>query len=372
MASPRGVRLGTLYALARALGVQTAQLFPQASPEPADRDPAQLTLLPIRVALTPPLLGAGWSGKHAGETDLVALRRSLAGSVRLYDLDLYDEMAVRLPALIESARAAVARNAGCAGLSQAVALRSRVLQLTGWFLAQVRAHDLAYQAIKEALEDAHACGDALMAASCVICECWLFIRQGRLLDAKRTAAATADLAEPRSLKHATEDELSAWGWLLMAWAAAVRNNQQDEAQDFLRLAKTAAAGTGTGEIRYDRFWTTLGPATVAMKEVEHHVITRNYRAALALAGQVPAARRVRADNRQRHQLDLAEAHAELGDRATAAGILTGLRARTPQWLRHQHLGRDTARKLLVSSARTLPAEVRALADFYDFGWPGDG
>jgi transcriptional regulator with XRE-family HTH domain len=370
---PRGVRLGTLYALARALGVQTAQLFPAASPEPADQDPVHLALLPVRVALTPPLLAATTAAKHAAEPELRSLRRDLARSVRLYDSDRYDQTALHLPGLLRVARGVAARYAGYEELREALDLRSGVLQLVGWFLTQVGAHDLAYQAIRDGLADSRTCGDALTAAACVVCECWLFIRQGRLLDAKRTAAETADLVEPRRLKEATAGDLSVWGWLLLlAWAAAIRNNQEDEAREFLRLAKAAAAGTGGAAIRHEHYWTTLGPATIAMKEVEHQVIIGSYREALKLAEQVPAARRARADVWQRHQLDLAIAHAGLGNRADAAGILTGLRARAPHWLRHQRLGRDTARKLVASSARSLPPEVRALADFYDFGGPGSG
>ena len=75
---PRGVRLETLYELARALDVQTAQLFSPGDPEPADQDPAQRTLLPIRVALTPPLPleAAGHSAQPVGP-DLTALRRQV-------------------------------------------------------------------------------------------------------------------------------------------------------------------------------------------------------------------------------------------------------------------------------------------------------
>jgi transcriptional regulator with XRE-family HTH domain len=360
--SPRGVRLVTLYALARALDVQTAQLFPLAGPQPADQDPVHLALLPVRVALTPPLLTTAMPGKHADEPPVSELRRDLMNALRHYDSDRYDQAALRLPRLLDAARRAVARYAGCAEECEALGLRSAVLQFGGWFLAQVGAHDLAYQAIKEGIADGRACGDALAAAACVTCECWLFIRQGRLLDAKRTAAHTADLLEPRRLKTATAEELSVWGWLLLlAWAAAARNNQDDEARDFLRVARAAAAGTGGGMPRLEGYWTQLGEATVAMKEVEHQVLTGRYRDALRMAGRVPAGR-VRADVRQRHQLDLAAAHAGLGDRAEAIGILTALRIGAPNWLRHQRLGRDTARKLVASAARSLTAEARELAD----------
>lgn len=368
--SPRGVRLGTLYALARALDVQTAQLFPAAGPQPADQDPVHLALLPIRVALTPPVLTTTAAGKHAAEPEIGELRRDLVLSLRQYDSDRYDQTALQLPGLLDAARGVVAEYADRSEAREALGLRSRVFQLTGWFLAQVGAHDLAYQAIKDGLADSRACGEPLTAAACVICECWLFVRQGRLLDAKRTAAETADLVEPRSLKAATAAELSVWGWLLLlAWAAAIRNNQEDEARDFLRLAKAAAAGSGGGTFCHEGYWAMLGAATVAMKDVEHQVIIGNYREAVRLAGQVPAARRIRADVRQRHQLDLALAHAGLGNRAEAVRILTALRVSAPNWLRHQRLGRDTARKLVASPARSLSAEARALADFYNFSSP---
>jgi hypothetical protein len=249
----------------------------------------------------------------------------------------------------------------------ALHLRSGVMELTGWFLTQIGAHDLAYQAIKEVIADAHAGGDWIAAAVGVIAECWLFIRQGRLLDAKRTASEAADRMEPR-LSKATVDELSVWGWLLLrAAAAAVRNNQEDEAKEFLRLARTAAAGLGRETVRGRHHWTVLIPATVAMKEVEHHVVIGNWRQALKLAERIRPGQRIQPDDRHRHELDLAKAHAELADYNDALRILVGLRTQAPQWLRHQRMGREIARKIFHSRTRALPAEMRALADFYDLG-----
>ncbi|MGH3922691.1 MAG: hypothetical protein ACRDTT_07475, partial [Pseudonocardiaceae bacterium] len=279
----------------------------------------------------------------------------------------YEATALLLPEMIAAAHAAVA----CYGYGdergEAVRLRSDVLQLAGWFLTQVGASDLAYQAIKDAIADANAVGDPLAAAAGVIGECWLFIRQGRLLDAMRTAVAAADRVEPR-LSKASVAELSAWGWLLLrGWAAAVRNNQEPEALELLRVAQAAAAGVGeeTQAGRYHQYWTTFGPATVAMKAVEHQVVIGDWRGALALAERVPPSGRRRSDNRNRHELDKAKAHAELGDYADGLDILTRLRATAPQWLRHQRMGRGVARMVLVSRKRTLTGQMRELADFYD-------
>jgi transcriptional regulator with XRE-family HTH domain len=363
-----GVRLASLYALARALNVQTAQLFPMSiGPAPADQDPAQLALLPIRVALTPPLLATPDPGKQPPAQELPPLRRALAHCARLYDRDQYEQVAVQLPGLLTAAHRGAQGAAVAPVSSEILSIRSGIYQLAGWFLTQVGAHDLAYQAVRDALADGIACGDPLAGAACVIGECWLLIRQGRLLDAKRTAVATADLVEPR-MRGADPGQLAVWGWLLLlAWAAAIRNNQEDEAREFLRAARSAGAGTAQERVRYDRYWSTLGPATVAMKEVEHEVITGNFRKALTLAGQIPPGQAARADSRQRHQLDLAAAHAGIGDRSQAIGIFTALRLSAPQWLRHQRAGRATARSLLSMPARTWPEDARALADFYDFG-----
>jgi tetratricopeptide (TPR) repeat protein len=363
-----GVRLETLYKLARALDVQTAQLFSPGGPEPADQDPAQRTLLPIRVALTPPLpLRPPGDGRPPAGQDLSVLRDQLDEAVQLYDMDRYEATAQALPQMIESARSAVIACDNSHQHMAALHLRSGVMDLTGWFLTQIGAHDLAYQAIREAIADAHADGDWIAAAVGVIAECWLFIRQGRLLDAKRTAAEAADRMEPR-LSKATVDELSVWGWLLLrAAAAAVRNNQEDEAKDFLRLARTAAAGLGKETVPGRCRWTILIPATVAMKEVEHHVVIGNWQQALRLAERIRPAQRMLPDDRHRHELDLAKAHAELTNYTDALRILVGLRTQAPQWLRHQRMGREIARKIFHSRSRALPAEMRTLADFYDLG-----
>jgi tetratricopeptide (TPR) repeat protein len=194
----------------------------------------------------------------------------------------------------------------------------------------------------------------------VIGQCWLFIRQGRLADALKTAVAAADRVEPR-LSKASTAELSAWGWLLLrGWAAAVRNNQGPEAAELLRMAQAAAARIGeepsTGG--YHQYWTSFGPATVAMKAVEHQVVIGDWPAALALAKHVPP-------QPNRHELDKAKAHAELGDYTDALDILTRLQKTCPQWLRHQRMGRDIVGMILSSRKRTLTEQMRELADFYD-------
>lgn len=360
-----GVRLASLYALARALDIETAWLFPAAAPEPADQDPGHLMLMPVRIALTPPVPAAGGTGGIPDGPDLAGLRRQVVACTQMYDRDRYDEVASRLPALISGARTALAASSEEEPGSDAVRVPAAAFQLTGWFLGQVGAGDLAYQAVRDVLASEAVRRDPVTAAACAACECWLFIRQGRLLDAKRTAVAAADAVEPHPMRGASRARLAAWGWLLLlAHAAAARNNQEDEAREFLRVAGTAGAATAGDSIAWDWYWTTLGPPAVAAGAVERAVLAGDHERAVALARKVPAGP-ARADCRQRHLLDLTVAHAGAGNRSEALAILTRLRETAPQWLRHQRAGRSAAGSLLRSPARVLPENARALADFYD-------
>ncbi len=179
VSGPAGVRLDTLYRLARALAVQTAHLWARRGVEPADQDPGQLALLPIRVALTPPLPVEGaTAGPEPSGLDLRALGGELERAVRLYHGDHYDAVAMALPGMISAAQSAVTTHDEGGRRDEALRLRAGVLLLAGWFLTQVRASDLAYQAIKDAIADATAAGGALAVAAGIAGECWLFIRRG--------------------------------------------------------------------------------------------------------------------------------------------------------------------------------------------------
>jgi hypothetical protein len=119
------------------------------------------------MALTPPLGIASTPtiSEQPAAPDVGVLRRQLDETVRLYHDDRYEATALLLPEMITAAHAAVASYGDEDHDNEALLLRSDVLQLAGWFLTQVRASDLAYQALKEAITDANTAGDVLAAAS---------------------------------------------------------------------------------------------------------------------------------------------------------------------------------------------------------------
>ncbi|HEV7899772.1 MAG TPA: hypothetical protein VGP31_18205, partial [Planosporangium sp.] len=65
------------------------------------------------------------------------------------------------------------------------------------------------------------------------------------------------------------------------------------------------------------------------------------------------------------QLDVAAARLEQRRVDEALAILLRLRATVPGWLRYQRYARSLTSRLLHTRARTVPAELRELADFLD-------
>ena len=367
------VRMETLHTVARALGTQTSKLVASDEPEPVrGEDPNRLNLRDLRTALTPPVgLDDATADEEQEEPNLRAFRRVVRDGAQLYHGDSYKSVASRLPGLIRDANDAVAYFDNGEDHRQALIARAETMQLAGRYLTQVRQYDLAYTALSGAVADARTAGDTLTAASGVIGVCWLLIRQGRLDEAEHLAAATADKVEPH-LSKASPDEWSAWGQLMLrASSAAVRNNRPEEAGGYQRAANMAAAAVGqehTGS--YYRHWTTFGPVTVGMKNVEYSMIVGDSRSVVRLAAEdsiSPKAwkrlGRPSDDNWNRHRLDVSLAHTRTGDLSAAMDELKGVRRNSPTWLKHQAMAAQTMRELLGKRKRTLTRDMREMAAY---------
>jgi DNA-binding XRE family transcriptional regulator len=334
-------RTETLRKLAAALRVPTMVLIGDTpTPPPIPDEPVWE---PIRHALTgprsasaaEPVTGAGMDG-------------ALAAAVKLYHDNQYAALAAVLPRLLRDAQDATPLP------------RSRVLQLTGSLMIQTRQRDIARLALSRSLTDAETSGSVLDAASTIITLCWLLLLERQFGQVRTLALQWADRIEPK-LSTATPAELSTWGWLLLrASAAASRDNRPDEAAQILRLAEAAAITTGADRGSYHSYWTTFGPATVAMKQVENAVIEDKPDLALALTANVPANLRPTSDNRNRHLLDVTAAHVQLRRYPDAFDVLYRLSREAPVWLENQQMARDLLNKI-IARRRTLTPQMRELA-----------
>lgn len=335
-------RTATLRSLAVALDVPTMVLLGDNPEPPPPTDDA--IWAPVRQALAEPADSETLEpGTEHGLAD------ALTAAVKLYHDNGYDDLSRVLPGLIRDAQSA------------SPLLRSRVLQLTGSLMVQTRQRDSARIALDRSLADAERSGSILDAASAVITLCWLMLLEAQFEQVRTMAIEWADRIEPK-LSAATVPHLSTWGWLLLrASAAAIRDNRPDQAAEMMRLAQAAAVVVGRERGSYHAYWTTFGPATVAMKRVENAVIDGRPDIALRLAETVPPGLRPTSDNRNRHLLDVAAAHLDLKRYPEGFDILRQLSKDAPVWLVNQCAAKDLLHTI-ITKRRTLTGEVRELAD----------
>lgn len=342
-------RMETARKLAKALRVPTMRLM-QGDADGADQETAD-HWGPVRAALSAP----PGTDHDAAEPPPTTHGVSVAlGEVEpLFASDRFADLATLLPPLLRDA------DALDHDLPQARAARVRLLQLTGWLLTQTRQYDAAEMALSRALDDS---ADRADAAATVNTLCWLQLRTGRLEEARALAARWADDTEPR-MSRATPDELSAWGWMMLrVSAAAVRDNRPAESADALRMAQTAAVALGREHAPRSDFLRTFGPTTVALKKGEAASVTDRPDVVLRIAETIPSGGlRPTSNNRNRHLLDVADAHVKLRQYADGVQVLRGIYSASPEWLPQQRYARDIMSRI-IARRRTLTPEMRELAD----------
>lgn len=360
--------LPTLRKLAAALDVTTVDLF-QPTPRfdgPVDRDDRD-DLYAIRRTLQPARSLTGADVVTLADDDQASTVDAIRQSVRevngmFRDSD-YAGAVATLPTAISHARRAATELTG----TDADAVRGQLAQAyltAAMVLTQLRHDDLAYHALGLAMDAGRQAGDDALLGAVVCSENWLLTRQARFDDAEQAALASADAIEPSFTKSPLSD-IGTWGWLnLGAAAAAARNNRPDVAADALRRARAAAYVAAPYRSPDVAHWTQIAPAVVVMREVELAMVTGDVDGALRSAQDVPADATPRVTY-QRFELDVASAHLERRRADEALAILLRLRATVPGWLRYQRYARSLTSRLLRTRARTVPAELRELADFLD-------
>ncbi|WP_406344776.1 helix-turn-helix domain-containing protein [Streptomyces sp. NBC_00648] len=362
------VRMETLHALARALGVATSALFATETPKPVVGDEANRRyLVELRKALMPPVgLSAPLADLGRAE-GLSALRRATADAHALYWADRYDSVAKRLPGLLRSAEAAVEALEG-EEQQHAMIARCHALLLTGKYLTQVRQYDMAYYALVEAIRLARETGQRLTAATGVVGLCWLLLRQDRFDESEQLAGQTAAEIEPR-VSDAGTAQLAVWGelWLRVA-AATVRNNRPDVAQEARRMAGTAASAMNGENAEFPLHWGGFGPVTAELKAVEDLSVLGNARGVLSRADDgLLGSKALRnlgkptAPNWDRHRLDVAKAHVALQQHQDAMDVLMSVRRTSGEWIKHQPMARYVMTDLLKTRKRTLTQDMRDMA-----------
>ncbi|MER7320960.1 helix-turn-helix transcriptional regulator [Streptomyces albidoflavus] len=339
-----GARMETMHALARALRLPTMSLVTEPDEEGARAETRELWE-PVRAELMrPPSREIDAPATPSGVSEV------LATTVPLYRNHRFSELASMLPTLLRDADTLP---------DEGRSVRVRVLQLAASALTHTRQFDLAEIVVRRALAEGQ---DRMSAAASVNTLAWLLLRQGRLDEALSLATQWADDMEPR-LSRASTAELATWGLLLLrASGAAARNNQAGVAADMLRLARSAATAIGHEVDAEHQNVRTFGPTSVRMLSVEDALIKDRPDVALRLAENMPRySVRPTRSVRSRHGLDVANAHARLGQFTEAFGKLTEVQAGSPKWFLNQTSAQHTL-QTIIDGRRTLTPEMRHMAD----------
>lgn len=361
-------RMETYHQLARALQVTTVWFVSSATPEPVEATTDEMVLADMRAAVNPgfDLHGQPMYGSADGDqVQLQQLRRSIQAVARKYHRDQYDDVASIAPALIRSAHHHVSYHDSGPDHQEALRLRADITGLTGRYLIQIRAHDLALIAMHASLWDALEIGDMSLAASAVAGQAKAMLRQGRFDEIERLCVAAADEIEPR-MSSATPDELCAWGYLLTyASSAASRNNRIDEAREYALV--TSTAGTRLDREHHDLVGhRSFGPVMTSLQMPEVWEVVDQPGKALAAADDIPRGLgRTDTSTWNRHLLTVARAHVRLRNADRATEVLDAILRSAPEWLRHQQHARDTMREILARRPRMPSRKQRHLARFLD-------
>jgi len=207
--------IATLARIARALGVELAELLGPSRPAPVAGEPPT-PVVAIRDALTSvdDLLG---ELDDVEVLDLIDFGRAVTYCFGLYWAGRYGQLAALLPGLLTEAAAATHR-AAASEMGPVADLAAQVHRIAASTLLHFGASDLGYIAAREALRLAARAPDPLRAAAMRCTLGHVLMRQGRFLDAERVCVATAEQVQPRG--EASPAQLSVFGGVLLRGAAA--------------------------------------------------------------------------------------------------------------------------------------------------------
>lgn len=331
--------IGSLHRIARALDVDlTALLAKQVSMPSGD---PKVGVVAIRDALTAVDDLIGEVTDHGEPVTLDEARRVVQYAWGSYWAGRLEQLGTLLPTGLAQLRATVS-TVDLQDRPEAYDLLADLYCVTRCTSTRLGQPDLAWLAIRNALDAARRGSDALQESMLRSSVAHQLLTQGRYDESRQVAVNAAEGIEPSGdvpLAH-----LSAYGHLLlMAASAAGRGQRTSEAIDFLGTAREVAERIGHDRNDYE---TSFGPSQVTMQTVDIHVVTENYTAALTAASRLPRDTRLPIVSRARNLYDQAFAHARLGHGQRALDAVLAAEHLAPDLMRYHPLPRAIVAELL--------------------------
>lgn len=270
----------------------------------------------------------------------------------------YVQLAKSLPTLIGSVELAALAAPG-ADQTSTQCLLSDVYAVAAWTLIKADSPAVAWIAAQRAVQAAEQADDVPRQAAATRCVAEAYMRARNFHEAGRTAFLAAAYLDAASTKGKATTFCLRGAALLSAAAAAARRDDNREA----RIALKAAAGCAMelGEERTD-LGTVFGPTNVAIHQVAVAVELGDPSEAMRHIPKVNLDRLPRqpTERRSRFLIDVARAHAALGDDSAALDALLQADQIAPDELRYHRLTHELLRNLLTRERRS--SELRALVD----------
>jgi transcriptional regulator with XRE-family HTH domain len=360
----RGVRaidrMSVLQRVADVLSVSVAELHGgDEAPAEEERPEAFDT---IRLALTGhPAIGliVGDARPAASAQMLDKLRGQHAGVWELVHASRYTELAPILAALISGLEIITRQAKDERVRAGALDLLSDTYQATAALMAKLEETDAAWIAADRAAYCAEKAGEPLEVAASMFRMAHVFLVLGRMDQAQRVAASTAQALEPRITAQPAPEVLSLYGGLHLVLAvAAARDNDRSLAH--LHLDTTRQIAEKLGEDR-DDYGTEFGPANVAVHAVSIAVELGDAGQAIELGQQVNPGG-LSSERQARYYIDVAQAHAMRRQIGEALHAIQEAERIAPEETRVHTVGRAVIRDLLQLSGLRPRPELRELAE----------
>ncbi|MBH1935284.1 helix-turn-helix transcriptional regulator [Streptomyces sp. AV19] len=352
-------RLPTLHALAKGLGVEVTALLGDPPGIPSNGEAEPPALVAVRRAIVPPLFAPPPEPSGAERLTPALLRSEIEEAWTLYHSADFGRLLETLPDIIADSRlaSAVGDNAERA-VGQAALAKS--LQLAGHLSIRLGKTDLALSALERALAAAREAADPLLPAMVCNSVAWAYQRQNRLDDALRLAVHAADRVE-RSRVHTAEGVRVRGGLLMSAATSSARSGDYDTANDMMRTAERAAGRLATLPPPVNgKLVSVFSRSSVRIERVRLSVQHGRPEEALRLARGMRLAADTPISWRTWLLLDVARAHADVGNAREAVKSLEKLHRLAPAWMRHHTLAVAIVGDLWSGPSR--PPGLRRLAE----------
>jgi len=322
-----------LHSIARALDVDIVALLAKPTTMPS-ADPNS-GIVAIRDALTAVDDLLDDVTEHDDPADLAEAHRVVQYAWGSYWAGRLDLLTSLLPTGLAQLRA-TARSAPERHRAQAYELLADLYCVTRCTVTRLGQPDLAWLAIRNALDSVKRGSDELLHAMIRSSVAHQLLTQGRYDEAHRVALRAAEDIEPPS--NVSLPHLSAYGHLLlMAASAAARDQQAGQAVDLLAASMESAKRIGGDRNDYE---TSFGLSQATMQAIDVHVVSENYEKALAAADRLPRDTRLPVVLRARGLYDQAFAHVQLGHDERALDSVLAAEAMAPDMMRYHALPRQ--------------------------------